>query len=92
MFDIVQKVIVGLAGSITVFFMCMGMYAYLKSNKSKSMAIPILAAYSMVIIGICVLDYTSKPIWVFFALIMVANFLTMYGLVEILKSVPTEEG
>ena len=90
--DIVQKVVVGLAGSITVFFMCMGMYAYAKSNKRVTMAIPIMRAYSLVIIGMCVFDYTPKLIWVFFALIMVANFLTMCGLVEILRNVPTTEG
>lgn len=56
------------------------------------MATPILLAYSIILVALCVLDLTAKIIAAFFCLILIANFLNFAGMMAILRNVPTEEG
>lgn len=46
----------------------------------------------VVLVGLCILDLTTKYIALFFVLILIANYLNFIGFIFILRNVPTEEG
>jgi len=74
-----------------VLMMALGICAHVKRSGCTISSF-ILAGYITILIGMCVSDFTTKYIAIFYGMILVANYLNFLGLVVILRNVPTNEG
>jgi len=76
------------------FIVCMMVLGVIAHQKRAgcTAATPILLSYCVVLVFMCVLDLTTKWIFLFFILIVIANYLNFIGLIMILRNVPTHEG
>ena len=77
-------------GAIIAMF-CLGIRAHQKRS-GCTIATFILAAYSAVLVGLIVLDLTTKYIAGYFVLILFSNYLNFLGLIVIMRNLPTREG
>ena len=74
-----------------ILMMLLGIRAHHRRS-GCTISIAILAAYSVVLVGMIVLDLTVKFIAGYFILILFSNYLNFLGLMVILRNVPTLEG
>jgi len=76
---------------IIILMMLLGIRAHHRRS-GCSVTIAILGAYSVVLVGMIVLDLTVKYIAGYFILILFSNYLNFLGLMVVLRNVPTSEG